>query len=141
MFPHYAQASNSVDSCPNATGVQANPRVTDGSSSMLRQLQLSLGSSIVQDIVRRVRDDTAARLSAIRESLAVADFAAIKREAHLIKGSAAVVGAEWMSSLCRRIEDTADAGDGPAVSPLLDDLKVEVDRIYLTMGPVADTTT
>src|SRR5689334_19370316 len=107
MFPHSLRASNSGDSYSNVNGFPAGTQTS--SSSMLHQLQQAFGPQIVHDIVRQVRDDTAARVAVIRRSLAAADFAAAKRDAHLIKSSAAILGADSMSALCKRIELSADA--------------------------------
>ncbi|MFZ5428298.1 MAG: PocR ligand-binding domain-containing protein [Thermodesulfobacteriota bacterium] len=71
------------------------------------------------------RDETPRRLALIREALENSDAGAAAKEAHALKGSAAVVGAVGVRAAAVRLEDAARAGDAELAKDLLGGLEVE----------------
>ena len=55
--------------------------------------------------------DSEERLRGLREALAGADVQALRLTAHSFKGSCSNMGAQHLSSLCKRLEDRARQGE------------------------------
>jgi HPt (histidine-containing phosphotransfer) domain-containing protein len=70
---------------------------------LLRELAAS-GSGLEAELIEAFKTDTAIRLEHLRQAIASADAARLRREAHTIKGSAWQMGADSMASLCQEIE-------------------------------------
>ncbi len=65
-------------------------------------------------------------LSAIRDSLAAGDAAAVSLHAHTLLGGAGYVGAQGLRTLCGRIEALAEARQLAGLAPLVDALGTEL---------------
>ena len=70
-------------------------------------------------------EETPTYVEGIRNSLAGRDAAALKLNAHSLKGSSRPVGAERMAAICAEIEALASKGDFAPVEPMLLELERE----------------
>lgn len=74
----------------------------------------------ISAILTTFKTDTSSRLNLLRSAVASADAAAIRTQAHAISGSARLVGADAMVSVCREIEVEAANGSAAELSKLLE---------------------
>ena len=73
------------------------------------------GSSL-QTYVRLLVGDIGRTVESLREAVDSLDFPAIARLAHTLKGTTAVIRIGNLSVLSKRIQEEAEAGDGPAIA-------------------------
>jgi two-component system, sensor histidine kinase and response regulator len=83
-------------------------------------------------------ETNARALAVLRERLPDADFAALGRTAHSIKGSSLNVGAHGMSRLCEQIETAARQGAGGRLEQLIADLEAEFARVNVAMASTSE---
>lgn len=69
------------------------------------------------------------RLVVIHEALARGEFESLRLAAHTIRGSAEMIGAGRLADLGRELEEIAPGGDGLALEPLFQELRVEYERV------------
>lgn len=86
----------------------------------LRGLQEEGEDDLLAELIDLFLQDAPTRITAIREAVELADWAALAERAHSLKGSCASLGAVHMADLCARLEamgrDLAERGDAPTVS-------------------------
>ena len=70
---------------------------------LLRELAAN-GCGLEAELIEAFKTDTAIRLEQLRQAIASADAARLRREAHTIKGSAWQMGADSVATLCQEIE-------------------------------------
>jgi HPt (histidine-containing phosphotransfer) domain-containing protein len=91
-----------------------DPEVLDN----LRSLQDPGDGDFVTEIVLLFLSDTAMRLQTVRDSAARGDLLALAEVAHLLKGSAGLIGAEGMVEASLRLEQASRLGvREPAAAP------------------------
>jgi HPt (histidine-containing phosphotransfer) domain-containing protein len=61
----------------------------------------------VLELIDSFQSDTASRLERLRDAVARLDAAAVKAEAHAMRGSARQMGAESLADLCQAVEASA----------------------------------
>jgi len=77
----------------------------------LRHLAATGDRSVVAEVIADFQSDTARRLRLMNDAIGNQDFAALRAQAHAIRGAAAEVGAERLAAVCMRIEFSAAAAD------------------------------
>ncbi len=77
------------------------------------------GRQLLTDIIAMFCEDAPERLRAARLSALAEDFDGAQRAAHMLKASAAALGATRVRMLSARIERLASRHDGPAVRALI----------------------
>ncbi|MBB3897278.1 Hpt domain-containing protein [Roseococcus suduntuyensis] len=79
--------------------------------SALAALEEVVGAAASAEIARLFREDSENRVARGGAALAVGDLAAVAREFHALKSSAATLGAWRLSALAARLEAAGLAGD------------------------------
>ncbi|WP_191083267.1 Hpt domain-containing protein [Roseococcus microcysteis] len=79
--------------------------------SALAALEEVVGAAASAEIARLFREDSESRVARGGAALAVGDLAAVAREFHALKSSAATLGAWRLSALAARLEAAGLAGD------------------------------
>jgi DNA-binding response OmpR family regulator/HPt (histidine-containing phosphotransfer) domain-containing protein len=94
------------------------------------------------DALRQVVDAHAKtaprRVAAMQRALAEHDAAALAREAHALRGSSAIVGAQRVASLCAQLEEGGRGGDLAASAGLLEHLTAELAVFRTAIMPLLD---
>jgi CheY-like chemotaxis protein len=83
------------------------------------------GPGFLAVLVREFDEGFRERLGDLQLAVRENDGAALRGAAHCIKGSAGIVGAEGMASLCRRLEFLAEEGLAAGADPLIASLAHE----------------
>jgi HPt (histidine-containing phosphotransfer) domain-containing protein len=79
--------------------------------STIAQLRETLGVDACQDLHRMFEELLPARLAAIESAARSGDGAELKRTAHLLTGSSAMIGAARLGDVCRELERAAENDD------------------------------
>jgi HPt (histidine-containing phosphotransfer) domain-containing protein len=79
-------------------------------------------------LVRMYLARTPERIKQLLAQVAAADFAAIARDAHTLKGASGSIGAARVAKVCTRIEQAAKAEDAKALEELAQALESEYAR-------------
>ncbi len=81
-------------------------------SVVLAQLREDLGGGAsLNEIISLFLEKTPALLAELRDAVTRGDLDAVRRSAHMIKGTSATLGARALSESCKRLEEQARAGD------------------------------
>lgn len=96
--------------------------------SALARLAETAGSRLVLEIVDLVLGETPGRLKAVDAHLEAQDLSGVAAVAHSLLGRWGVVGASRVLTLCRRLEERAEAGDLAGATAARDDLRPAVAR-------------
>jgi HPt (histidine-containing phosphotransfer) domain-containing protein len=95
-MPHESQSNATRNDC-DLPAVWVVP-------TALRQLVECGDGEWVEELIVEFQTDTASRLDLLSQAVANADYGAVRRIAHSIKGSAAQIGANRMADVCRQME-------------------------------------
>ena len=90
--------------------------------------------ALIEEVLSVFRTDTAERIGRMQEAVDRGDFAAVKAEAHTLKGSSGQVGAAAVSALCRQIEQRAPEGDAATMQELVAQLQKAFDSVCREMS-------
>ncbi len=82
---------------------------------------------LIPEFLRRRHDDVAA----LRNAIALADWASIRRLGHRLRGTGGGYGFDAITDLGHHLEDAARAEDAPAVRKWTDDLASHLDRVVV----------
>ena len=82
----------------------------------------------VAAILATFKTDTTSRLKLLQTAVATADAAEIRTQAHAISGSARLVGADDIVSVCRIIEEAAN-GSSAGLSKLVELIRTRFEEI------------
>jgi histidine phosphotransfer protein HptB len=88
----------------------------------LRELQAPDEPDVVQRVIGMFLEDSAGRLARAGEALQRSDWILLRREAHSLRGSAGILGADVVREAAGRLEAAAVAGESGAAETLLRDL-------------------
>jgi HPt (histidine-containing phosphotransfer) domain-containing protein len=77
----------------------------------LRELQPPDQPDVVDQVIAMFLTDSAARLARARAAAAAADSRALRHEAHALRGSAGLLGADAVSQAASQLESVAAAGN------------------------------
>jgi HPt (histidine-containing phosphotransfer) domain-containing protein len=103
----------------------------------LRDLQEPGEPDLVAEIVEMFRADGNARLARARGALARTDAAALRLEAHSLRGSAGVIGADVLSDAALDVERCATGGDLRTAGPLVDTMARAVADVLVELAAFA----
>jgi HPt (histidine-containing phosphotransfer) domain-containing protein len=81
----------------------------------LREVQAPDEPDVVEQIIEMFLEDSDVRLSRAREALASTDAAALRLQAHSLRGTAGLIGAEHLRAAAEVVEYAAPAGDWPSI--------------------------
>jgi HPt (histidine-containing phosphotransfer) domain-containing protein len=95
----------------------------------LRRLTPAGEPDVLVEILTVFLDDVPKRILALRAAAVAGDAFAMQRAAHSLKGSSGNIGARALHDVCRQLDDHARSGDLTRVTPLLDSLAIEYDRV------------
>jgi CheY-like chemotaxis protein/HPt (histidine-containing phosphotransfer) domain-containing protein len=129
-----AQFTQALESGTPTEGT-APAESADLDPSILATLTAAMPGKKLGELYALSLSDTRKRAAAMRSSLAAGDDSAFRREAHAIKGSAAMLGAPALAGLARQMEEAGISADAPR---LLDDLMAaaaRLERILLLRFP------
>ncbi len=118
------------------------PEAVDLSALLeLRKLQSPGKPDVVARVLDRFYDESAERLTALRQALATDDAPRFERAAHALKGIAGTVGAREVADLAVQLELTGREGRLQAAAGLVDDLDAALERVktIFTLGLSTDT--
>ncbi|MDQ3440234.1 MAG: Hpt domain-containing protein [Planctomycetota bacterium] len=76
----------------------------------LRSLNQPGAPDVVREVLTLFLEETPARLAAITAAAESGDADALRRAAHVLKGSAAAIGAVTLQRICAGLEDAAQQG-------------------------------
>jgi HPt (histidine-containing phosphotransfer) domain-containing protein len=96
----------------------------------------SLSVSLLEEVARRFAGDASERMAAIRTATVRGDPEGVAREAHSLKGSAAVVGALGLVFRCEVMEERARQGVAPSREALVD-AERELEEVLSEVARVA----
>ncbi|HEX7276706.1 MAG TPA: Hpt domain-containing protein [Acidimicrobiales bacterium] len=86
------------------------------------------GRVVVGELVATFLSEAPARLDAIRQGVAAADEAEVRRAAHSLKAGAATLGAHQLAEACRQVEARSRAGDLAAAADLVPAVEASYDQ-------------
>jgi len=90
----------------------------------------------VREILTAFQSDTSSRLLRLQCALGGSDRAAIRRQAHAIKGSAAQVGADAVAAACDLLESAAPRQPAADMAALLLRVQACFDEVRRAMDAV-----
>ncbi len=96
---------------PPSTGEKQSPVLDKSVLQSFAQLQEEGTPSIVSELVGIYLDELDARLSTLKDAAERSDSEAIRKAAHLLKGSSSSIGAVGISEACDSLEVSATEGD------------------------------
>ena len=70
----------------------------------VRKLQEESGAELMAELIELFLEDSPAQMAALKEAVYQADFDALKRSAHSLKGSCVSLGARRVASICSEME-------------------------------------
>jgi two-component system sensor histidine kinase/response regulator len=94
-------------------------------------------NDLLEQFLPLFEEETTSRLAAARGAIRDADFEALGRLAHALKGGTASFGASGMATLAARLEMAADDGDHRRAGLLLPELEAAFARTQLELHQVA----
>ncbi|MGI9035338.1 MAG: PAS domain S-box protein [Pyrinomonadaceae bacterium] len=121
VLEHWLKKSESPDEKNIVENLTARDLEAERENITLRMslLRDDCGTETVAEFIDLFLQDVEKRLHRLHDLAAENDFAGLKREIHGLKGSAANMGAEQISALCRRIEEKIPVADSAAVKKIL----------------------
>ena len=97
------------------------------------------GPGFLEVLVREFDEGFRERLGDMQLAARENDGAALSGAAHSVKGSAGIVGAEGMASLCRRLEQLADEGQTAAAETLIASLTHEHEAVMSVLREAVES--
>jgi signal transduction histidine kinase/DNA-binding response OmpR family regulator/HPt (histidine-containing phosphotransfer) domain-containing protein len=95
----------------------------------LRKLGDAAGGDVLDELAELFARDTPERLATLRRAATDGDARAVAEAAHILKGSAANLGATALVRLCQRLETQANSGSMQAIEELLAQLEALSPRV------------
>jgi len=85
--------------------------------------------ALLEEILGVYFEDTPRQLEALKEAVERGDSAAIRRQAHTLKGSSGNVGAVSMQEVAFQIEKAGETGDLARTASLFETIEKEFDKL------------
>jgi PAS domain S-box-containing protein len=120
---------------PRAAGPETPAPLDLARITELRKLGRAVGRNVLGEIAQSFQ--SRAHVTEIRSALARGDWPLLKRNAHALKGSSAVLGAMGLSSVCGEIERLPPHGEAEAFAGALTALEREYGRVLSALTAVA----
>jgi HPt (histidine-containing phosphotransfer) domain-containing protein len=99
------------DRVEGAEGTEGAPALDPAVLARLRQLNQPGEPDLVQEVLALFVADAQDRIVALAAAAAAQNPDGLQRAAHALKGGAANIGAHQLQSLCRELEEMAQAGE------------------------------
>jgi len=99
----------------------------------LQELASDGAEAVVRDILATFQSDTNSRVMLLRKASQAADRAALRLQAHAIKGSAMQVGADEVAAACRILEASAAQASTAQIEVLLAQIETCFDKVRRAM--------
>lgn len=123
-----------------ATGAAAHTGDTDIDHALIAELrELADGDpAFLGDLYTTFREDGARRLDDLAAALDRADWTALTRAAHGLKGASATIGARGLSERCRALEVDlkTHAGGAPRLGDRVEEIRAELARACAALAPL-----
>jgi CheY-like chemotaxis protein len=124
--PQFTQSLDACFSPASSAPPATNSADVDLDEATLATLAAAIAPEQLRQLYALALSDTRKRVALLRQTLAAADAAAFRREAHAIKGAAAMLGARDLSARAKTLET---AGITPDASRQLDELVASAARL------------
>lgn len=95
----------------------------------LRRLDPQQDRQLISRVLVTYRDSMQRLLQQARTGLGQGDGAAVQLAVHTLKSASASVGAKPLAAMCAAIEAAVATADSVTLSPMLDQLAAEVERV------------
>ena len=105
----------------------------------LQELARDGADEVVREILTAFQSDTGSRLLRLRHALETLDRAAIRQQAHTIRGSAVQVGADAVAADCRLLETAAAHQPATDIAALLMRVESSFDEVCRAMDRTGAT--
>jgi HPt (histidine-containing phosphotransfer) domain-containing protein len=102
--------------------------------AQLSALRATGGAQIVHELVEVFLRDTGARLHALRAAARTRDASALRQVAHALKGSAGIMGARGLVTLCADLEVRAASAGLDDVDDALHGIEEEFERVSVWLA-------
>ena len=99
----------------------------------LQELASDGAEAAVRDILATFQSDTGSRVMLLRKASQGSDRAALRLQAHAIKGSAMQVGADEVAAACRILEASAAQASAGQIEVLLAQIETCFDQVRRAM--------
>jgi DNA-binding response OmpR family regulator/HPt (histidine-containing phosphotransfer) domain-containing protein len=96
------------------------------------------GVEALRQVVEAFEKSAPRRVEVMQEALAGQDAATVAAEAHTLKGSSGIVGAQRVADLCAQLESRARRGDLTGAAERLERVLRELSAYEAAIGPVLD---
>lgn len=94
--------------------------------STLTNLRVSIGDEMVNTVLGLFPEDSLPRLAAIHDAFITSDNEALRSASHALKGSGAMIGADYLFSICAELEEKGRLAVWDNVEQLIDDVGQEL---------------
>lgn len=95
--------------------------------------QMVNNDTVLVEIVNQYLIDSPQQLASLSEAIASWDQETLKRAAHTLKSTSAMLGANHLCELCRQLEASTEAASSKASQALLSDIKTEYEKVHTTL--------
>jgi PAS domain S-box-containing protein len=129
-----APAGRPVEPTPEGAGTLVDQQALSNLKALERD-----GPGFLAVLVREFDEGFQERLGDMRLAVSENDGAALRGAAHSVKGSAGIVGAEGMSTLCRRLELLAGEGQAAAADTLIASLSHEHEAVMSVLRAAVES--
>jgi PAS domain S-box-containing protein len=122
------RAEPAVGSVPGTARAGCADVLDETVLSDLHRLDAQIGDDFLGTLVPEFLSDAGVRLAALRDAVEAADLDAVRRTAHLFKGSSGSIGAKALAAALGNLEERASSGDLAASADLVSVVADEVER-------------
>ncbi len=91
-----------------------------------REMEESVGEGLLAETITDFETHSQVRIEKLAAALEAGDAARFEREAHTLKGGAAMLGARRLQALALAAERTAESGDLTDAEPMIAQLRQEL---------------
>src|SRR6185295_7379071 len=112
-----------VESPSIAVGQQSESAIDHGMLDRLRELERAGTPGLVDQLKALFAEDTPRQVADLRALIQRGDVIGLTKVAHIVKGSAANLGAHAMVRICTRLQSLEEGGDIGTAASLVDDLE------------------
>jgi len=136
VLRHWTAAVDETGTSPIETGPNVVPQEAAIDAAViagLRDLQEYGEPDLVEELISLFLGGTPPRLHALRDAATRGEGSALAREAHLLKGSCASLGARPMAHICEELEAIGREEDLTPVGAAMDRLTSEYEHVQATL--------
>ena len=100
----------------------------------IRKMGSEKGNKIILQVIESYLEDSPQRIEAIGSAIASQDATALHQSAHALRSGSATIGAEYLSHLCKELEDLGGSGITKGAKEKLDQLQTEYEQLKIALG-------